>query len=223
MTDRSDAHLARSDDLLVFWEEGIGDDKKYHIAHVSSLGLTFVRSLKDYAKYQQLVHHANEMPANAVQLLQADPKAEVHALPALGRVTFAEQLNQLYLFDKRGKRTVIPDGKGDPQAKIFTALKRFGGSISEEEADAWSVLKTPLYALAFVAAIGGFFIWFTTICEPDFTATGRRSGMKQLLNSIGLAIGPFWASVIVAVFALPMVGLAIYLLVKRPVRQVLSF
>lgn len=213
----------QSHGTLLSWEEGFGDDKKFHIAHVSALGLTFVRRLKDHAEFEQLVHDATNEPANAVSLLQSHPKAEVHPIEKIARATYAEQLNQLYLFDDQGKRTGIPEGKDNPQGKIFTALTELGGTQSEEDADAWSVLKTPLFVLSVIAVIGGFFIWFTTICEPDFEATGRRAGMKQLMNTIGYAVGPIWSSVVVGLLALPVISLASYLLIKRPVRQILSF
>ncbi len=223
MSESSDANPPRISETLVCFEEGIGNDKKYHIAHVSPLGLTFIRKLKDYAKYQQLVREARDMPDNAVELLQSDSKAEVHPLETIARVTYAEQLNQLYLFDKQGKRTPIPDGTDKAQEKLFTAFKQFGGSQSEEEADAWSVLKTPLFALSVIAVIGGFFIHFTTICEPTYIATGRRAGMNQLLNTVGYTIGPVWASIVVALLAAAIVSFAICLLIKRPIRQILSF
>ena len=66
MSEGSDTTPKQSHGKLVCWEEGIGDDMKFHIAHVSALGLTFVRRLKDYDKFQQLVRDASNEPANAV-------------------------------------------------------------------------------------------------------------------------------------------------------------
>ncbi len=209
---------------MIHWEEGIGDDTKYHIAHVSLVGLTFVRKLKDHARFQQLVSSASSDPANAIQILRSEPKAEVLNLADIARVSFAEPLNQLYLYDTAGTRTKIPEGKGKPQGKVFEAFKKLPGwTPSEEEADAWSILQTPLFVLCVIGVIGGFFIWFTSICEPNYEASGRRSGMKQLMNTVGYAIGPFWMSVAVGLLALPITLIAISQLIKRPIRQILMF
>jgi len=72
------------------------------------------------------------------------------------------------------------------QADLLAAMRQdFEGEQSEEEADAWSVMRTPLFILAVIVVIGGFFIWFTTVYESDYEASGRRSGMKTLLNWLG--------------------------------------
>jgi hypothetical protein len=207
---------------LVSWEEGIGDDKKYHIAHVSSAGITLVRKLKDYEKWVQVVAAAKASPDEAVSMLQQMEKAVQFAPEEISRATYAEQLNQLTLFDRQEQKTKIPEGK--EQADIFAALKEhLGGTESEEEADAWSVMQSPLFILAVIGVIGGFFIWFTTICEPDYEASGRRSGMKTLLNWVGYKIGPVWMSVAVGSLAALVLGSMIYQLVKRPIRQVIEY
>jgi hypothetical protein len=214
--------LADASGTLVSWEEGIGDDKKYHIAHVSSAGITLVLKMKDYAKWLEAVTAANASPDESAAMLQQLPKAVHHSPEAISKATYAQPLNQLVLFDQDGKKTKIPEGK--EQADVFAAISQyFGGTESEEEADAWSVMQSPLFILAVIGVIGGFFIWFTTICEPDYEASGRRSGMKTMLNWLGYKIGPIWMSVAVGSLAAIVLGMMIYQLIKRPIRQVLDF
>jgi hypothetical protein len=207
---------------LVSWEEGIGDDKKYHIAHVSPAGITLACKIKDHQKWQEAVAAANRSPNEAAAILQQVPKA-VHLDPSqISKATYAKDLNQLTLFDRNQQKTKVPEGK--EQAQVFAAIQQhLGGTQSEEEADAWSVMQSPLFILAVIGVIGGFFIWFTTLCEPDYEATGRRSGMKQLLNWLGYTIGPVWSSVAVGSLAAIVLGMMIYQLVKRPIRQVLEY
>jgi hypothetical protein len=218
----NDAISAVAPGTLVSWEQGIGDDKKYHIAHVSPTGITLVCKLKDHSKWQELVAAANGSPNDAAAMLQQLPAA-VHLAPGeISRATYAEQLNQLTLFDRNGRKTKVPEGK--EQAQVFAAIRQhLGGTASEEEADAWSVMQSPLFILAVIGVIGGFFIWFTTICEPDYEATGRRRGMKTLLNWLGYTIGPVWMSVAVGSLAAIVLGMMIYQLIKRPIRQVLTY
>ncbi|WP_166827290.1 hypothetical protein [Thalassoroseus pseudoceratinae] len=207
---------------FVSWEEGIGDDKKYHMAYVSPAGITLVRKMKDYKEWQKIVVAAESSPNEAADLLQSQPKA-LH-LPAgeISKATYAEELRQLSLYDQSQQKIKVPEGK--EQALIFEAIKEhLGGTESEEEADAWSVMQSPLFVLAVIAVIGGFGIWFTTICEPEYEATGRRSGMKQLLNTIGYKIGPVWSSVVVGGVAALVLFSMIYQLIKRPIRQVLTY
>lgn len=207
---------------LVSWEEGIGDDKKYHIAHVSPAGITLVRKMKDYKKWVDVVSAANSSPGEAAEMLQQQPKAVQFAPGQISKATFAQDLNQLTLFDQNGQKTKVPDGK--EQAQVFAAIREhLGGAESEEEADAWSVMKSPLYVLAVIGVIGGFFIWFTTICDPEYVAEGRRSGMKTLLNWLGYTIGPVWTSVAVGSLAAIVLGMMIFQLIKRPIRQVLTY
>lgn len=198
------------------------DDKKYHIAHVSPEGITLVCKLKDYEKWKEVVATANRSPHEAAAILKQMPKA-VHFDPSnISKATYAQQLNQLALFDRNQQKTKVPEGK--EQAQVFAAIKQhLGGTESEEEADAWSVMQSPLFILAVIGVIGGFFIYFTAICEPNYEASGRRSGMKQMLNSLGYAIGPFWMSVVVGSLAALVLGMMIYQLIKRPIRQVLEY
>jgi hypothetical protein len=207
---------------LVSWEDGIGDDKKYHIAHVSREGVTLVCKMKDYEQWQQLVATASSSPNQAAALLRKLPKA-VHFDPGqISKATYAQDLNQLALFDGQQQKTKIPEGKG--QAEVFAALKQhLGGQEREEEADAWSVVQGPLFTLAVIAVVGGFFIWFTTICEADYEASGRRAGMKQLLNWLGYTIGPVWMSVAVGGLAALVLALMSYQLIKRPIRKVVEY
>lgn len=206
---------------LVTWSEGIGNDRKYHLAHVSPAGITLVLKLKDPAQQQMLAAAAGGAPDPGA-LLRSSGNA-VHFPPDdLARVTYAQQLNQLTLFDRDGKKTKVPEGK--EQAEVFEAIRQhLGGTATEEEADAWSVMKAPLFTFAVIAVIGGFFIWFTSICEPEIEATGRRQGMKILLNKIGYAIGPVWMSVVVGTLAALVIGAMIVQLIKRPIRNVLTY
>lgn len=114
-------------------------------------------------------------------------------------------------------------GKEGEQRQIFEAVAtHLGGERSEEDADAWSVMKVPLFAFAVVALIGGFFIWFAAISEPEAEITGRRRGMGEFLNWLGYTIGPVWVSLIVGGLALLILALMTFLLIKRPKRQVIE-
>jgi hypothetical protein len=137
-------------------------------------------------------------------------------------VTFAKDLNQLTLYDKNQQKTKVPAGK--EQADVFAAIKQhLGGAESEEEADAWSVMSGSVFTLGVIGVIGGFFIWFTTMCDPNYVATGRRSGMKTLLNTIGYKVGPFWSSLVVGSLAALVIAMTTYQLIKRPIRKVLQY
>jgi hypothetical protein len=218
----NDSISAAAPGTLVSWEEGIGDDKKYHIAHVSPAGITLVRKLKDYANWQEVVAAANRSPGEAAAMLQRLPNAVQLAAGEISRVTYAQQLNQLTLFDRNKQKIKVPEGK--EQAAVFAAIQQhLGGAASEEEADAWSVMQSPLFILAVIGVIGGFFIWFTTICDPTYEATGRRSGMKALLNWLGYTVGPVWMSVAVGSLAALVLGMMVYQLIKRPIRKVLEY
>ena len=213
---------AETPGTLVTWEEGIGDDKKYHIAHVSQAGITLVLKQKDYKKWVDMVAAANNAPDEAAEMLKPQPKAVHFSAGAISKATYAKDLNQLSLFDQNGKKTRVPEGK--EQEQVFAAIREhLGGKPSEEEADAWSVMQSPLFILSVIGVIGGFFIWFTTICEPNYEATGRRSGMKNLLNWVGYKIGPVWMSVAVGALAALVFGMMLYQLIKRPIRQVLTY
>jgi hypothetical protein len=207
---------------LVSWGEGIGDERRYHVAHVSSAGVTLVLKFREHAEWEKLVAAATGSPNEAGAMLRQSPGAVHFAPEDLSKATYAQQLNQLWLYNRQQQRTKVPEGK--EQADIFAAIQQhLGGSKREEEADAWSVMQSPLFVLAVIGVIGGFFIWFTTICEPNYEATGRRSGMKQLMNTVGYAIGPVWMSVIVGTLAAMPLGMMIYQLIKRPIRQVLEY
>jgi hypothetical protein len=207
---------------LVSWEEGIGDDKKYQIAHVSPQGITLVLKMKDYQKFVEAVATAKTAPNEAAAILQQLPKAIRFAPGDLSKVTYAKDLNQLTLFDKNQQKTKVPAGK--EQADVFAAIQQhLGGAESEEEADAWSVMSSSVFTLGVIGVIGGFFIWFTTICDPNYVATGRRSGMKTLLNTIGYKVGPFWSSVVVGSLAAIVIAMTTYQLIKRPIRKVLQY
>ena len=216
------SEAAETSGTIVSWSEGIGDERRYHIAHVSPTGITLALKAKDEASWQGMVAMANASPDGAAAMLQQVPKAVFLSRSDLSKATYAQQLNQLWLYDQNQQRTKLPEGK--EQADVFAAIKQhLGGTESEEEADAWSVMQSPLFVLAVIGVIGGFFIWFTTICEPDFVATGRKAGMKQLMNTVGYKIGPVWMSVIVGLLAAMPLGLMITQLIKRPIRQILTY
>lgn len=216
------SEAAETPGTIVSWSEGIGDERRYHIAHVSPAGITLALKAKDEASWQGMVAMAKASPDGAAAMLQQVPKAVFLSRSDLSKATYAQQLNQLWLYDQNQQRTKLPEGK--EQADVFAAIKQhLGGTESEEEADAWSVMQSPLFVLAVIGVIGGFFIWFTTICEPDFVATGRKAGMKQLMNTVGYKIGPVWMSVIVGLLAAMPLGLMITQLIKRPIRQILTY
>lgn len=216
------SEAAETPGTIVSWSEGIGDERRYHIAHVSPAGITLALKAKDEASWQGMVAMAKASPDGAAAMLQQVPKAVFLSRSDLSKATYAQQLNQLWLYDQNQQRTKLPEGK--EQADVFAAIKQhLGGMESEEEADAWSVMQSPLFVLAVIGVIGGFFIWFTTICEPDFVATGRKAGMKQLMNTVGYKIGPVWMSVIVGLLAAMPLGLMITQLIKRPIRQILTY
>ncbi len=218
----SASNSADAPGTLVSWEEGIGDDKRYHLAHVSPAGITLVLKQKDHAKWQAVVAAAGSAPSQAAAILQQLPNAVHFAPAAISKATYTEQLNQLTLFDRSGKKTKVPEGKGQPQ--IYAAIREhLGGAASEEEADAWSVMKTPLFGLVMISVIGACLISLAATSDPNYEATGRRAGMKALLNWLGYTIGPVWMSVIVGTLAALVLGLMIFLLIKRPIRQVLTY
>ncbi len=204
---------------LVSWKQGSGDDTKYHIAHVSAEGVVLALKVKDHETWVEVTTGAKSSPDDAAEMLQEVPKSVRFAPDEIVKVTYADGLRQFTLFAQDGRKTSVP--KGDGQADIFAAVKQhFDGTESEEEADAWSVMKGPLVTLAIFGAIGGFAIWFTTMCEPGYEATGRRAGMKTMLNWLGYTIGPMWMSVGVgSLLALILILMTIQL-IKRPVRQV---
>jgi hypothetical protein len=207
---------------IVSWNEGIGDDKKYHVAHVSPEGITLVLKLKDHAKWEELVAAVESSPNEASAMLRQFPKS-VHLDPGdIVKATYAKDLNQLLLFDRDYRKTKLPEGK--EQADVFAAIKQhLGGSESEEEADAWSVMQSPLFILAVIGVIGGLFIYIASVSDPSYEAHGRRAGMKNLINWLGYTIGPVWMSVAVGSLAAIVLGSMIYQLIKRPIRQVLAY
>lgn len=209
---------------LVAWTYHDGDAEKSHVVHVDRAGLAWLLKLKQPEVFGRLVGEATRQPAEAAATIAAQKGGRRLPREELACVKYAEQLNQLTVIDKTGRKQHMPEGKGGEQKKIFEAVGRhLGGAAREEDADAWSVMKVPLFALSVVAVIGGFFIWFTTISDPNAEITGRRAGMKRLLNWLGYTVGPVWSSVIVGTIAALILGFMIFLLVKRPRRQVLEF
>lgn len=208
---------------LVFWEDFyIGDDKGYHLVHVSPMGIILVAGIKDAAAWKSLADAASASPQVAAAILSQAPRSVYFAREEIAKVTYARELSQLTLFDRRQKKTNFPKGKG--QADVFAAIQQhLGGEASHEEADAWSVVKGWLFGLLVFGGIGGFMIYFTTICDPNHVATGRKRGMENLLNQLGYAVGPLWMSVAVGSFLTFILVLMVRQLIKRPTRQVLAY
>ena len=208
---------------LVSWTVSNSDGSKSHIVHVDSEGITWALGMKKPEAFGQLVGRLAAQPDQSAALIGEQRGG--HHLPCndIARVTYAEDLKQLVVIDKAGKKQKIAKGDKDEQKQVFAAVgQHLGGKASEEEADAWSVLQGPLVTLAILGAIGGFFIYFTTISDPNFEASGRRRGMKELMNWLGYTIGPTWASVIVGVLLITIIAFTVIQLVKRPTRQVLD-
>jgi hypothetical protein len=209
---------------LVAWTASTGDSTKSHVVHVDATGLAWALGLKEPEAFGQLVGEATKRPAEAAALIEVHRGGQRLPRERLARVAYTEQLNQLTVVDKAGKKQHIAYGKEGEQRKIFEAIRQhLGGTAREEDADAWSVMKVPLFALAVTAVIGGFLIWLCSISDPNAEITGRRAGMKRLINWLGTAIGPTWMSIFVGAVALLILAFMIFLLVKRPKRQVLDF
>ena len=209
---------------VVAWTASTGDSTKSHVVHIDPTGLAWALGLKQPEAFGQLVGVVTSRPAEAAALVAAHPGGRRLPREQLARVAHTPQLNQLTVVDTAGKRQDIAYGKGGEQGKVFEAVRRhLGGTAREEDADAWSVMKVPLFALVVVAVIGGFFIWLAASADPDAEITGRRAGMKKLINWLGTTVGPTWMSVLVGAVALLILSFMVYLLVKRPRRQVLDF
>jgi hypothetical protein len=208
---------------LVFWEDFyIGEDKGYHLVHVSPTGIILVAGIKDVEAWKKLAGTANASPHAAGTILSQVPGSVRFDPEEIAKVTYARELSQLILFDQQQKRTKIPSGKG--QADVFAAIQQhLGGAESQEEADAWSVVKGWLFGLVVFDGLGGFMIYYTTICDPNYVATGRKRGIENLLNQLGYAIGPFWMSVVVGTFVTFVLVLMVRQLIKRPIRRVLDY
>lgn len=209
---------------LVAWTANTGDSVKSHVVHIDATGISWSLNIKKPETFHQLLTKVSQQPDEAATIISAESKAACLPRERLARVTFAPDLNQLSLFDTEGKKQKIPDGKEGEQKQVYEAVQQhLGGTHSQEDADAWSVMQGPLFALAVTAAIGGLFIFLAADADPNYEATGRRSGMKRLINWLGYTIGPVWTSVFVGAIALAIFSFMVFLLVKRPQRDVLSF
>jgi|GEM_PF-5930461 len=209
---------------LISWTEGDDEDTRgYHMAYVSSTGITLAPKLRAH-EFTKFGLEAKVKPASAPEILQQAPKAVQIPSDQIARVTYVEQLKQLELFDLDQKKTKVPAGEEKEEAEVFTAIKQHcGGRELEDSAGAWSVVKSQLANLFVIALFGGIAIMIANTSSPGYRASGRRSGLKSLLNWIGYSIGPFWMSVIVGVVAALAIGRLLFLLVKRPKRKVLEF
>lgn len=212
------------DNTLVLWTTSNGDSNVSHLVHVDSTCIAWITNIGKKKVMENLLGQISARPTETAAIISAESKGICLPRERLSRVTYCESLNQLSLFDEAGKKSKIPDGKEQEQRRIFEGVRQhMGGNASEEEADAWSVMQTPLFALAVTAVIGGFLIFLAANSDPNYEATGRRSGMKQLINWVGYTVGPTWMSVIVGAIALCIFAFMVFLLVKRPIREVLAF
>lgn len=209
---------------MVTWTASTGANTYSHIVHVDQAGLTWALDVKDSEAFDQFMGDVTKRPAKAVALLEGHPSGKRLPRKQLASVAFTEQLNLLTIVDKAGKKYHVAFGGGGVQGKVFEAIrKHLGGTLREEDADAWSIMQVPLFSLAVLAVIGGFFIWFTTLADPDAEISGRREGMQRLVNWLGYTIGPMWMSIAVGSLAFLILSFMTFLLIKRPKRQVLEF
>ncbi|WP_339736123.1 hypothetical protein [uncultured Gimesia sp.] len=223
-SDSSALDSSNENGTLVAWTANTGDSVKSHVVHIDSTGISWSLNIKKPETFERLLTTLAEQPEEATAIIRAESKASCLSRERLVRVTYAKDLNQLSIFDEEGKKQKIPDGKEGEQGQIFEAVQQYlGGTHSQEDADAWSVMQGPLFALAVTAAIGGLFIFLAADADPNYEASGRRSGMKQLMNWLGYTIGPIWTSVFFGAIGLAIFSFMIFLLVKRPQRDVLSF
>eukprot|EP00913_Durusdinium_trenchii_P008824 g8290.t1 len=211
--------VTSGDGTLVAWTVDSGDSSKSHVVHVDENGIAWALNLKEPEVVGRLVGEATQRPDDAGTIIETHRGGRRVLRKRLAGVAFAEQLNQLTIVDTDGKKQHIAYGDDGEQEKIFKAARRhFGGTVRKEDADAWSVMKTPLFALSVTAVIGGFLIWMAAISDPNAEITGRRSGMKRLINWLGYTIGPTWMSIFVGAVALLIVSFMVFLLIKRPER-----
>lgn len=209
---------------LTAWISGSGDSKSFNLVHVAAEGVTLSLNVKNQKTWAEIATAATESPEQASSLMQEQTKSTFLAANEISKTTFSEKLNQLFLFDQNLKKTKVPEGDELEQAEIFAAIKQhLGGKESEQEADTWAILQKPLMSLSITGLFGGGFIWFTTIADPNYEATGRRSGMKNLFNWLAYTVGTFWASVAVAAIMAVLVGMLVSQLVKRPIVKVLEY
>ena len=209
---------------LVAWTADSGSGEKSHVVHVGHAGVTWALAIKKTDEFAQLVASATAQPGEAATLIEGHRKGHHVSGEQLAGVTYTKDLNQLTIIDSAGKKQGIAYGKDNEQGRIFEAVgQHLGGTAREEEADAWSIMKGPMFALTMVGLIGGLFIYVAATADPDYVASGRRSGMKQLINWLGYTVGPTWTSVIVGGIALLIFAFMVFLLIKRPKRQVLDF
>jgi hypothetical protein len=224
------ASAPSSDGTLVSWTASSGDGKKSHVVHVDSSGLAWALNIKekDSVLFGKLVGEATARPSEAAELIAAyDNRSRRIPREQIAKITYVPVLDQLIVVDDAGKKKSIPQGKEGKEKvlkKIFAAAgQHLGGMAGEEDADAWSVMKSPLMGLATIAFIGGMCIYMAAGAHPNYEPTGRRAGFAKLINWLGYTIGPTVFSVVTGVLALLVVGITAYLLINRPKRQVLTF
>lgn len=209
---------------LISWTDGDdADTRRYHMVHVSPDGIILAAKIRS-DEFSRFGLEANVKPASVPKILQQSSKAIQIPLSQLAKATFVEHLKQLELFDVNRKKTKVPSGEEQEQAEVFAAIKQHcGGHESEDAAGAWSVIKSQLGNLIVIAILGGLAMMIATTSSAHYHATGRRAGMKKLLNWVGYSIGPFWMSVIVGGVAAFAIGRLLLLLLNRPKRRVLEF
>jgi hypothetical protein len=209
---------------VVAWQSGSGKDKLWHIVHIDSAGLTCALDLTERNQLQQLVDQASANPSKAAEVFGAHKGAKKLSRDKLSRVTYAKPLKQLIVVDNAGKKHHVAYGDQGEQEAIFEAVKEhLGGTPSEEEADAWSVVKNSVIALVVTIFAGGVFTKLAMDASPDHVATGRRAATEQALNNLLYKIGPIWTGVIFAAVAIGIATPMVLRLMKRPKRKVLAF
>lgn len=225
----SDLEDTQSDfGCLVVWTSNSGDNKKSHLLHVDSAGITWMLNAKKPDAIRRLLEMISEKPAETAAIMKSDLNAYHLPRERLIGVNYIEKLNQLTIqYDTmygKSKKQKIAFGDGNEQRMIFEGIHKYlNGSLSEEDADAWSVMKGPLIGLAVTGFFGGLLFVVSTEADPNYEATGRRRGLKQLFNWVGYTVGPTWISIIAGAIALGIFGYMMVSLVNRPQRKVLGF
>ncbi|QDV18942.1 hypothetical protein Pan153_36030 [Gimesia panareensis] len=213
-----------NDASVMVWSSSSGESKLLHAMQIDETGIAWLLNISKPKILEELIGRINENPDQATSIISAESKGKFLPREQLARVSYTEGLSQLLIIDTDGKKHKVTDGEEGEQRQIFEAVRQhLGGDAGEEEADAWSVMQGPLLGLVITAAAGGFMVFLATEADPSKEFTGRRRGMKQLLNWLGYTIGPTWMGVIAGTIFLGIFAYMIMQLVKRPVREFLAF
>ncbi|QGQ26366.1 hypothetical protein F1728_28450 [Gimesia benthica] len=220
----TDVTGSEHDPTVMVWSTSSGDSTLLHVMQIDPTGIAWLLDIKKPKVLEELVGRINAQPDEATAIIAAESKGTFLPRAELSRVTYTEGLQQLTIIDQAGKKQKITEGNEGEHRQIFEAVRHhLGGTAGEEEADAWSVMQGPLLGLVLTAAIGGFMIFLSTEADPSREFSGRRSGMKKLLNWLGYTIGPTWMSIIVGGIFLVIFASMMHSLIKRPLREFLAF